>query len=541
MEMKYLLLLPLPLLGFFNACKPRVAEAEPVVTEVRDTTITVKNAFTGLFFDSLVLEAYIVRNQLPDATAKQYRDFYNARNYQYAWFFNDGVAEQAYNFLNQQTNYMGYSGDTTLNNPALKQIFDTLESGGKIAPMTDSNRLDTELLLTGQFFRYAKKAYEGSDSLDAADLKWFIPRKKINVVATLDSLIMHKGEKPTEYEPLNVYYQRLKQSLLRYYEIEKAGGWQPIVTERKKLQEGDTGKVIVEIKKRLRLTEDFDLADTSALFTDSLKAAVKRFQHRYGVKEDGIIGASMLKEMNQPVEKRIRQMLINLERMRWTPARVEGDYLLVNIPEFKLHIFEDSKPLYAMNVVVGTTQNNTVIFYGDLKYVVFSPYWNVPAGILKNEILPGMKRDKNYLAKHNMEINGYTGSVPNVRQKPGPNNSLGKVKYLFPNSYSIYMHDTPAKSLFGESKRAFSHGCIRLGEPKKLAEFLLRKDSAWTSKAIDAAMNSGKEKYVTLKNTVPVFIGYFTAWVDSKGELNFREDVYGHDARISKKMFENGK
>ncbi|MBN8787922.1 MAG: L,D-transpeptidase family protein, partial [Terrimonas sp.] len=222
---------------------------------------------------------------------------------------------------------------------------------------------------------------------------------------------------------------------------------------------------------------------------------------------------------------------------RWVPEEIKTDYLLVNIPEFKLHIFEEGRLKFNMNVVVGSGQHNTVIFSGDLKYVVFSPYWNVPPSIVRNEILPGIKKNKNYLANHNMEITGNTGGLPNVRQKPGANNSLGRVKFLFPNNYNIYMHDTPAKSLFGESKRAFSHGCIRLGEPKKLAEFLLRDDSTWTSEKITAAMKSGKERYVTLKKTVPVFIGYFTAWVDSKGELNFRDDVYGHDAKLEKQMF----
>ncbi|MBX2920571.1 MAG: L,D-transpeptidase family protein [Chitinophagaceae bacterium] len=538
--MRYLFFIAAVSVCGIYSCAQKKAGEVVTVSEVRDTTITAQNAFSELFFDSTALESYIAAHQLNDTESRQFRDFYNARNYQYAWFFKDGLAEQAYNFLNQQTDYVQYSGDTSLTNPVLKQILDTLESGGQVTFMSDSNRLNTELLLTTQFFRYAENAYQGSSSLNASDLKWFIPRKKIDLVATLDSLIAHKGDRSAAYEPLNIYYQRLKQSLLRYYEIEKAGGWQPVLTNKKKLQQGDTGEVIIAIKNRLRLTGDFDLADSSGLFTDSLATAVKRFQHRYGVKEDGVIGPAMLKEINMPVEKRIRQMLINLERMRWVPAKVEGDFLLVNIPEFKLHIFEDSKPVYAMNVVVGTNQNNTVIFYGDLKYIVFSPYWNVPPGILKNEVLPGMKKDKNYLAKHNMEIAGYTtGGLPNVRQKPGSNNSLGKVKFLFPNNYNIYMHDTPAKSLFGESRRAFSHGCIRLGEPKKLAEFLLRNDSTWTSAAIDKAMNSGKEKYVTLRDAIPVFIGYFTAWVDSKGDLNFRDDIYGHDARIEKKMFSN--
>ncbi|HRH60705.1 MAG TPA: L,D-transpeptidase family protein, partial [Chitinophagaceae bacterium] len=201
--------------------------------------------------------------------------------------------------------------------------------------------------------------------------------------------------------------------------------------------------------------------------------------------------------------------------------------------EYKLHAYENDSLVWSMNVVVGTTANKTTIFNGNLKYVVFSPYWNVPPSIIQKEILPGIKRNKNYLEQHNMEWNG--GSV---RQKPGLNNSLGLVKFLFPNSYNIYLHDTPAKSLFGEDKRAFSHGCIRLNEPQKLAEYLLRNDTAWTTEKIVKAMKSGKEQYVTLKNPVPVFIAYFTAFVDRKGRLNFRSDVYGRDSRLAKMILE---
>lgn len=167
-----------------------------------------------------------------------------------------------------------------------------------------------------------------------------------------------------------------------------------------------------------------------------------------------------------------------------------------------------------------------------LKYVVFSPYWNVPPGILKNEVLPGIKKDPRYLEKHNMEWH-----QDYVRQKPGPDNSLGLVKFLFPNNYNIYLHDTPSKSLFNESQRAFSHGCIRLAEPKRLAEFLLRNDSSWTPEKITNAMHAGKERYVLVRDTVPVFIGYFTAWVDREGQLNFRDDIYGHDKRLGEKLF----
>jgi murein L,D-transpeptidase YcbB/YkuD len=190
-------------------------------------------------------------------------------------------------------------------------------------------------------------------------------------------------------------------------------------------------------------------------------------------------------------------------------------------------------------VIVGTAANSTVIFNGNLKYVVFSPYWNVPESIVKKEIIPSIKRNANYIAKNNMEITGYSGGVPNVRQKPGPANSLGLVKFLFPNNYNIYFHDTPNRDLFTQANRSFSHGCIRLGEPKKFAEYMLRNDSTWTSDAIEKAMHLAKEKWVTVKKSVPVFIVYFTAWVDKDGLLNFRKDIYGHDEKMGEKLFAN--
>jgi murein L,D-transpeptidase YcbB/YkuD len=206
--------------------------------------------------------------------------------------------------------------------------------------------------------------------------------------------------------------------------------------------------------------------------------------------------------------------------------------MFVNIPQFKLVAMEKDSIVLSCNVVVGKATNKTVIFRGDMKYVVFSPYWNVPQSIINKEILPAMKRNPNYLAKHNMEYNG-----GKIRQKPGPDNSLGLVKFLFPNSFNIYLHDTPSKSLFKEDKRAFSHGCIRVSEPFELAKYLLRHDPSWTPEKIKGAMDSGKEQYVSLKNTVPVYLVYFTAFVDSKGKLNFRDDIYNRDQELKEMLF----
>ena len=501
----------------------------------RDTTISVANSYNELFFDSVQLENFITSEKLQDSMASAMRNFYNQRNFQYAWFFKEGMADYAATFLNQQNDYMNYSGDSSIFNIVLQTSLDSLSDTTSYNP-PDSLKLKTEFLLTRQFLRYASRAYAGRRDINAKDLGWYIPRKKIDPVGLLDSLLLNKGKNLSQYEPLNRQYNLLKNFLLKYYEAEKKGVWEPIVANRKSYKPGDTSITISQIKKRLILTEDLTTDDTTALFTDSLEVAVKRYQHRYGLKEDGVIGASLLSEMNRPINDRIQQILINMERIRWVPAEPATDYLLVNIPEFRLHVYKNGKYDWNMKVVVGTVAHNTVIFNGNMKYIVFSPYWNVPPSIIRKEVIPGMKRNKNYLANHNMEWNNGA-----VRQKPGPRNSLGLVKFLFPNSYNIYLHDTPSKSLFNESKRAFSHGCIRLAEPKRLAEYLLRNDPQWNESGITKAMNSGKEKYVTLKQTVPVFIGYFTAWVDRDGKLNFRDDIYGHDKEMAAHLFATAK
>ena len=264
---------------------------------------------------------------------------------------------------------------------------------------------------------------------------------------------------------------------------------------------------------------------------------IKHAQQTYGYKPDGVITASLLKDLNVTVQKRIEQILVNMGRMRWMPHEPDGRLILVNIPEFVLHFFDGKKKVFDMPVVVGKEGNNTMIFTGKLSTVVFSPYWNVPPSIVKKEILPKLESDPDYLVKENMEITGELGGLPVIRQLPGDKNSLGRVKFLFPNSFNIYFHDTPAKSLFNKDKRAYSHGCIRLSDPVKMAEYLLKDNSAWPTDKIIESMNSGNEKYVKVKDPVPVFITYYTAWVDENGILNFRDDIYKRDAAVAKKMF----
>ena len=518
------------IISFVVGCQQK--PDSPLIPETkRDTSITVGNSYTEIFFDSLTLEKFIISEALHDSAARRLRDFYNGRNYQFAWFLKQSMAPYVTSFMDLQNEYISYSGDSSLYNPTLQSLYDTLVSADTLLP-TDTLPVKTELLLTLQFFRYANRAYAGRRNINAQELEWYIPRKKINDVALLDSLLNNVGKDLSKYEPVNRQYGLIKNYLLKYYEIEKNGGWTKIIDDKKIYQQGDSSIAISQIKRKLFLTEDLQANDTSRIFTPALTEAVKSYQRRHGYKETGALNASLVNKMNQPIGDIIQQMLINMERIRWLPAEPATDYLLVNIPEFRLHVYENGQYKWNMNVVTGSVANNTVIFSGRLKYIVFSPYWNVPASILKKEVLPGIKRNKNYLANHNMEWNNGA-----VRQKPGPKNSLGLVKFLFPNSYSIYFHDTPSKSLFDEPKRAFSHGCIRLAEPQKLAEYLLRNDPSWNSEKISKAMHAGKEKYVTVKEDIPVIIGYFTAWVDRQGRLNLREDIYGHDKKMAERLF----
>ncbi|MBR2648353.1 MAG: L,D-transpeptidase family protein [Sediminibacterium sp.] len=519
---------------FFQGCD-RLKKKKPLV--IRDTTITETTSFNTLFFDSSVINTFL--NRYPEFASykQQFIDFYTQRNFELAWFDSAGLSEQAHNFYNLQSNYIGNIGDSTIYNNILEKLYDSLNLKTFTPSSKDLVIANTELLLTGQFFKYASKVYGGSD-IDAAELGWFIPRKKIDVTALLDTMINKKVATPEQYVPLNDQYKKLEALVPIYVDKQKQESTDTILFVSKPLRSGDSADIIVQIKRRLYLLQPDIPLDSSGNFDTSLVKATKRFQRSMGLYVDGAIGNRMIAELNVPLEKRIQQLLVNMERMRWMPPENDSNYIVVNIPEYKMHVYDSGRLAFDMNVIVGSAINSTVIFNGNLKYVVFSPYWNVPESIVKKEIMPAMAKDKNYIAKNEMEITGYSGKIPIVRQKPGNKNSLGLVKFLFPNNYNIYFHDTPNRNLFSQSSRSLSHGCIRLGEPKKFAQYLLREDSAiWNSNKIDSAMHLAKEKWVGLKKTIPVFLVYFTAWVDKNGVLNFRKDIYGHDEKMAAKLF----
>jgi murein L,D-transpeptidase YcbB/YkuD len=503
----------------------------------RDYSIDSSNSYSNLFFDSSALEKQIVDRKIDGSTARRMRSFYNARNYQYAWFASDGFTEQAYAFWNLYDYYVTYSGDSSITDKAMEKTMNALmldedlelDPGG--APY-----LKTEIAMTQHFIEYSQKNFE-KGYVKRKELERFVPIKKNDPLRLADSILNKKHKDDKYFADINPDYKKLMDELSRYYQVAKSGGWPTITMKEKALKSGMSSPTVLAIKKRLAMSGDMAAGDTSNVYDSALVQGVRRFQQRHGYTPTGIVNAAILKDMNVSANHIVMQLLINMERMRWMPNRPSGNLIVVNIPEFILHMYDGKTKAFDMPVVVGKEGHNTVLFTGDLSMVVFSPYWNVPQSIVKAEILPGIQKNSNYLASHHMEKVGGSDAAPVIRQVPGPWNSLGLVKFLFPNSFNIYFHDTNAKGLFSQDKRAYSHGCIRLQDPTKMANYLLRNQPEWTPEKIDEAMNAGKEKTVKLKQPVPVFISYYTAWVDDEGLVNFRDDIYDHDKKMIDRAF----
>ena len=456
---------------------------------------------------------------------------YRKHQFHYIWFDKDGLNEFA-GLLYSKVNNLSKEGVETVipYKEKLDDIYDNPEENQKAT-------IDTELLSSALYFFYADKVYDGIDAQKTKDLGWFLPRKKQSYVNYLDSLLIdpsliHKEEKGV----LKQYYL-LKDVLQEYRAIEKKGGWKSIALDPnvKSYKPGDSSATIAQIRTRLFITNDISRDSKSAVYDDELAAGILKFKKRSGNLLNKTILPEHINYMNVSVADRIKTVMVNMERCRWISNDItkSKELIVVNIPAYELTFFRDGKPELRSKVVVGKAMHKTVIFSAPMKYIVFRPYWNVPTSILKKEILPAIEKNPNYLEEHDMEWKD-----SNVRQRPGPENSLGLVKFLFPNSNAIYLHDTPSKSLFGKEDRAFSHGCIRVAKPKELAAAIMKDDKKWNPAKIETAMNDGEEYWYTLKNKIPVYIGYFTSWVDEEGVVHFYEDVYKRDEALATLLFD---
>ncbi|CAN1549850.1 YkuD_like domain containing protein [Flavobacteriaceae bacterium] len=482
-------------------------------------------------FDSTLVNVFFKNYPELQKYKQETTELYQKRNYQFIWFDAKGMLE---------VSHLLYNKLNTMEDDGIKTAIPYKEKLDSLFQNTTENQKATvndELLLTSLYFFYTNKVLKGIDDKKTTELGWYLPRKKQSYVNYLDSIIANPSLiDKNEKEILGQYYN-LKEVLRKYRKIQKDNSWNPIVLDSgiTALKLGDSSQTIGQIRQRLFILEDLTADSKSNIYDDALAAGIKKYQKRNGQRENQTINQKIITSLNVPIEDRIKTITVNMERCRWIDVDVAKarELIVVNIPSYQLTYFKEGKPVLTSNVVVGKDMNKTVIFSADMRYIVFSPYWNVPTSIIKKEIKPGMAKNKNYLAQHNMEWNNGT-----VRQKPGPKNSLGLVKFLFPNNNSIYLHDTPSKNLFNEEKRAFSHGCIRVAKPVELANEILKDDKNWTPEKIDAAMHKGKESWYTLKNKIPVYIGYFTAWVDDKGEIHFYDDVYQRDDRLATMLFE---
>ena len=298
------------ILILFNSCHGQQAKT---ISVERDTTITAVTSFSKLFLDSAKLEIFIKENKAIDSAAEQLRNFYKRRNYQFAWFMEDGIAEHTRSFWNLHNNYINYFQDTALKYKNLHQQIDLLINEDTAINIATERMLQTELQLTKHFFEYSNNAYSGK--VDPNELQWYIPRKKINAVVLLDSLIVRDGKNLQDWEPVNIFYKRLKKELVHYYDIDKRGGWKEIALDKsKEYKPGDSAMIIKQVKQRLQISGDDKSIDTTEYYTSALTSVIKSTQKSFGLNQDGVINDVLIKEFNVPVKDRIRQLLINLER-----------------------------------------------------------------------------------------------------------------------------------------------------------------------------------------------------------------------------------
>jgi len=450
--------------------------------------------------------------------------FYRNRSYELAWHDNLGKIE-AFQILFNRVMQMEVNGFT-------EQV-PYLDDFKRLANKGKNDSVDfVDVMQTAQYFHFARRVLEGLPEKDLHALDWYIPKIKKNYTELLDKFIA--GEQDAIDKSVYPQYQLLRKGLIHLRQIQQKGGWQIVPFIGNALSEGKISPIVQLIKKRLKLGGDWENNDSSQLFTPELTQAIHLFQQRHGLLTDGIVGRSTLQALNISVEDRIKQVMINMERCRWLPITVEKNYLVVNIPAFQLQVMEADSLIFSCEAIVGKETNKTAVFMGMMKYIVFNPYWNIPDQIVEKEIIPEIAKNKDYLKENHME---WTDG--RLRQLPGLDNALGAIKFLFPNPFDIYLHDTPAKGLFKEQKRAFSHGCIRISAPYQLATYLLREQAGWSKQQIDDLLSTKKENYVKLEKKVPVYILYLTAFVDVEGQLNFRDDIYHKDQALTRLLIKN--
>jgi L,D-transpeptidase YcbB len=414
---------------------------------------------------------------------------------------------------------------------------------------------DLDLLLTEAFFSYASHFSGGRADHHKQYPGWVYKPRQADLVQTLVNALESRNLEGTlnELAPRFYDYKKLHEILNDYINIAESGGW-PVIPAGRPLKKGMRDNRVSALKSRLMMTSgamDAAKAIPDNTFDRELEVAVRSFQRQHGLREDGIVAPPTLQELNVPVQVRICQIAVNLDRLRWLPSELGNRHLLINIPAFNLEVVEDKTVVMNIRAIVGKTDKRTNLLSSRVTSVELNPYWRVPKSIAVDEYLPKLQKNPGYLSGKKMKV--YAGgnyqtspispetikwsrySSENfpyfLRQEPGPDNPLGLVKFVFANEADIYIHDTPTRRLFAQSRRSFSHGCIRIEKPVDLAAYLLKSpsDDRWSSRTIKAEIRKGKNRALRLPEVVPVHIVYKTVWIDREGRLNFRPDIYNID------------
>ena len=479
--------------------------------------------------------------------------FYVQRDYRAAWLSAEGKPLSAVDDLLKALSEADREGlrSADYHRAALQKLRSSLERGD--ATSTAAQLADADLLFTDAYLTYAAHLLAGRLSPRKVDPDWAIKPRSRDLAETLRVALAENKVMGSlrALAPQGDGYVQLRDTLHRYRKIEEAGGWPTI-------NGGAATKAL-----RIRLQASGDLGESggeagkNAAYDKAVATAVRRFQRRHGLAETGTVNAATLAALNVPVSERIRQVELNMERWRWLPDDFGPRYILVNIPSFRMSVIENGKPVIESNVVVGRQERQTPTFTANMAYLMLSPKWYVPRSIAVKDKLPQLRRNPYALAGQGIRVYNSAGQQINpggvnwsavgagnfnyqLRQDAGPRNALGGIKFMFPNPYNVYLHDTPSRSLFSRSQRTFSSGCIRISNPVELAEYLLKHDPKWSKEAIKTAAASGKQRVVSLPQEVPVYLLYWTVWADENGEIQFRDDIYQRDKSLLRALYQDG-
>lgn len=442
-----------------------------------------------------------------------------------------------------------------------EEVHDVYAYNGKL-----TQKIDLEFKISQLYKAYTDYAYLGSINWGAfqarisnlivndVSTEWILHRPHIDAVAILENVALGEdlGKELEKATPKKYHYRALQNKVAEYRRIKANGGWETVTLDET-LTLGKSSEGVPSLRQRLIVTRDYEPCEESnegLVYDKCLQKAVRHFQKRNGLDDDGEVGPNTLAVLNKTVDERIETMLLNLDRIKWLNDPKSKRHVIINIPDFMLYFEEDGELIQTMRTIVGTPKNPTPIFSNSVKTIVLNPQWNVPKSIIQKEYIPKLLRNPGVLRKEKIEVyNGwgrdarkvnpasvnwrayrYSKTVPyRFAQTAGTHNALGKVKFLFPNKFSVYMHDTPTKHLFKKDKRAFSHGCIRLQKPIELLEtFSTFEDNVDFEKS-QKVLKGTKKVYLPLEERVPIDVVYLTAWVDYDGELQFRNDVYHYD------------